>query len=488
MVKLALMANFSLKQKAIRGGFWVFLARIVSRVFSFFRLVILARLLVPEDFGLMGIALLSLATLETFSETGFNQALIQKRRIGQRDLDTTWTISVIRGFVLFLLLFLAAPYLAVFFQSLQAKLVIRLIAFGLLLNGLTNSGIIFFQKEIDFKKQFFYQFSGDLTDFIVVISLALIWRNVWALVFGFLAGTLVRMVFSYFTHPYRPRWRWDKQRTRELFQFGKWVFLADLIIFFLTQGDDAFVGKFLGVAALGFYQVAYRLSNLPATEITHVISQVTFPTYSKLQKNINQFREAYLNTLSLVSFIALPLALGLFVLAPEAVKFLLGDKWLPIIPALRILSLFGIIRAITGVGGSVILAVGKPQLIAYVTSIQLAIMVGLIYPFSMRWNITGVSLVVFLVSLISLPAQYLIIKQVELGWGKWLRTLSAPVVASVLMALVLMITKYFLGPASLASLLLLILLGMAIYSGIIFSLAKKQILVFIGGLKKQWLV
>jgi len=464
------------------------MARIISRAFSFLRLIILARLLVPEDFGLMGIALLSLATLETFSETGFSQALIQKQRVSQRDLDATWTVAIIRGFILFSVLFLLAPYLAIFFNSPQAELVVRLIAFGLLFNSLTNSGIIFFQKEIDFKSQFFYQLTGDLTDFIVVISLALLWRNVWALVFGFLAGALVKMAFSYLIHPYRPRWRWDKQRTRELFQFGKWIFLANLIIFFLTQGDDAFVGKFLGVAALGFYQVAYRLSNLPATEITHIISRVTFPAYSKLQKNLTQFREAYLNTLSFVSFIAFPLVLGLFVLAPEVVKILLGDKWLPIIPALRILSLFGIIRAITGVGGSVILAAGKPQLIAYVTSIQLAIMAGLIYPFSVRWNITGVSLIVFLVSLISLPAQYLIIKQVKLGWGKWLKTLSPPVIASVLMALVLMVLKYFLRTTSLVSLMFLIFLGMVIYSGLLYGLAKKRLIAFKGVLEKQWLI
>ena len=152
------------------------------------------------------------------------------------------------------------------------------------------------------------------------------------------------------------------------------------------------------------------------------------------------------------------------------------------------MSLFGIIRAITGVGGSVILAAGKPQLIAYVTSIQLAIMAGLIYPFSVRWNITGVSLIVFLVSLISLPAQYLIIKQVKLGWGKWLKTLSPPVIASVLMALVLMVLKYFLRTTSLVSLMFLIFLGMVIYSGLLYGLAKKRLIAFKGVLEKQWLI
>lgn len=479
------MAEASLKQKAIRGGFWVFLARIVSRAFSFFRLLILARFLAPEDFGLMGIALLSLSTLETFSETGFSQALIQKEATNKRDLDVTWSVSVIRGLILFLALFLFAPYLAVFFQSPQAELVIKLIAFGVFLEGLVNSGIISWQKEIDFKKQFFYQLSGDLTGFLVAIGLAVWWGNVWALVFSFLAGVLVKLIFSYLLQPYRPRWRWDFQKNKELFQFGKWIFLSNIILFFLTQGDDAFVGKFLGVAALGFYQVAYRLSNLPATEITHVVSQVTFPTYSKLHKNLDQFRKAYLNTLSLVSYLAFPLAIGLFILAPEMVRFLLGEKWLVIIPILRILSLFGIVRAITGVGGSVILAVAKPHLVTYMTSIQLFLMVILIYPFSARWGLVGVSGVVFLVSLISLPAQYLIIKQVKVSWGKWLRVLSSPLMAAVLMALSLLIIKSFFGVNSLVNFFLLIFVGGIVYLGSLILLARKHLVIIVETLKNN---
>lgn len=478
------MEELSLRQKVIRGGFWAFIARIATRALSFLRLIILARLLMPEDFGLMGIALLSLSTLETFSETGFNQALIQKKQISKRDLDTTWTISIIRGLVLFLVLFLAAPYLAAFFNSSQAELIIKLMAFGLLLNGLVNSGIIFFQKEIDFKKQFFYQFSGELANFLVVVGLALWWRNVWALVLGFLAGALVKLVFSYLICSYRPSLRIDKQKAKGLFQFGKWIFAANLIVFFLTQGDDAFVGKFLGITTLGFYQLAFRFSNLPATEITHVISRVTFPAYSKLQKNISQFREAYLNTLFLVSLIAFPLTIGLLIFAPEIVRILLGEKWLPIIPILRILSLFGLIRAITGVGGSVILAAGKPQLIAYVTSVQLLLMAILIYPFSLHWGVIGVSLTVLLVSLISLPAQSLIIKQVKLGWREWLRTLKPSITASILMGFVLLIIKYFLTTVSLISLISLIFLGIVVYSGIVFGLARNRVLSFVRLMKK----
>ncbi|MCD6270366.1 oligosaccharide flippase family protein, partial [bacterium] len=265
----------TLSQRVVKGGFWVFLLRIVNRGFSLIRLVILARILSPNDFGLMGIALLTMATLDTFSQTGFQQALVQKKEDIKSYLDSAWTVLILRGFILFAILFFIAPYAAIFFDAPEAKSIIQVIGFAVLLQAFTNIGVIYFQKELEFNKQFIYQLSGTLADFIVAISAVLILKNVWALVLGLLAGSFARFVVSYLIHPYRPHLSFDLGRAKELFGFGKWVLGSSILVFLITQGDDIFVGKLLGVAALGFYQMAYRISNMPATEITHVISQVT---------------------------------------------------------------------------------------------------------------------------------------------------------------------------------------------------------------------
>jgi O-antigen/teichoic acid export membrane protein len=326
----------NLSQRTVRGGFWVFSLRIVQQLLGLVRLIILARILAPHDFGLMGIALLTMATLNTFSQTGFQQALIQKKEDIKSYLDAAWTVIIIRGIILFFILYFIAPYAAIFFKSPNALPIIRVIGFSVLFQAFTNIGVIYFQKELEFNKQFIYQLSGTLTDFIVAILAVLILRNVWALVFGLLAGNAARCFVSYLIHPYRPHLSSNLGKAKELFGFGKWILSSSILIFLITQGDDIFVGKLLGVAALGFYQMAYKISNMPATEITHVISQVTFPAYSKLQGDIPKLREAYLKVLQITAFLSFPIAGLIFILAPDFTRLFLGEKWMPMVPAMQI--------------------------------------------------------------------------------------------------------------------------------------------------------
>jgi len=392
----------TLSQRVVKGGFWVFLLRIVNRGFSLIRLVILARILSPNDFGLMGIALLTMATLDTFSQTGFQQALVQKKEDIKSYLDSAWTVLILRGFILFAILFFIAPYAAIFFDAPEAKSIIQVIGFAVLLQAFTNIGVIYFQKELEFNKQFIYQLSGTLADFIVAISAVLILKNVWALVLGLLAGSFARFVVSYLIHPYRPHLSFDLGRAKELFGFGKWVLGSSILVFLITQGDDIFVGKLLGVAALGFYQMAYRISNMPATEITHVISQVTFPAYSKLQDNIPKLKEAYLKVLQVTAFLSFPVAGLIFVLAPDFTKIFLGEKWMPMVPAMQVLCIFGVTRSIGATMGPILYSVERPKIQTKVSSVQLITMAIIIYPLTIRWGILGTSLAIVIPNILAL--------------------------------------------------------------------------------------
>lgn len=388
--------KIDLKGRSVRGGFWVFALRIVTRLFGLGRTIALARLLAPADFGLFGIALLAMSALETFSQTGFHAALVQKKQDTRPYLDTAWTVQLIRAVVLALIAFSIAPYVASFFDTPTTKPILQVIAFSVLIGGFANIGVIYFQKELEFHKQFVYQLSGTFADIAVAISAAFLLRSVWALVLGLLAGNLVRLPVSYFVHPYRPRLSFNLHQFRELFGFGKWVLGSSIILFLLHQGDDALVGKVLGITALGFYQLAYRLSNMPATEITHVISQVTFPAYSKLQDNLPKLREAYLKVLQFVAFLSFPIAGLIFALAPDFTKIFLGEKWMPMVPTMQALCIFGVIRSINGTMGSFFQGIGKPRMNTITSGIQLIIMAIIIYPLAIRWGILGVSLAIII--------------------------------------------------------------------------------------------
>ncbi|NQT81166.1 MAG: lipopolysaccharide biosynthesis protein [Candidatus Aminicenantes bacterium] len=436
----------SLSKKVVRGGIWVFALRIINRGLGFIRTIILARLLAPHDFGLLGIALLSISILETFSQTGFQTALIQKKRKVESYLDTAWTVSAIRGIILFLILFSFAPVIAKFFDSAQATLVIRVIAVSTLLSGFRNIGILFFKKELQFNKQFIYEFSGTLVDITVAISLAFILRNVWALVWGGLAANFVRLFMSYIIHPYRPRIKFEKEKFLKLFSFGKWVLGSSILVFLITQGDDIFLGKMLGVSALGLYQMAYLISNLPATEISHVISQVTFPAFSKLQDDLPKLREAYLKVLQLTTFIAIPLAAGILILAPEFTKIFLGDKWMPMVPAIQILVLAGLVRSIAATSGPVFYAKGRAKIDTILQIIRLIVLAALIYPLAIKWGMSGVSIAVFLSIFISnIGFSFMVIKITKCSVAHFTKMMTLPLINGTIAGLLILGLKSTMG-------------------------------------------
>ena len=463
----------TLSQRVVKGGFWVFFLRIINRGFGLIRLIILARILSPNDFGLMGIALLTMSTLETFSQTGFQQALIQKKENIKSYLNSAWTVLILRGFVLFVILYFIAPYAAVFFNTPEAKPIIRVIGFSILFQAFTNIGITYFKKELEFNKEFIYQFSGTLADFVVAVTAVLILRNVWALVFGLLAGNMVRCFVSYFIHPYRPHLSSDLGKAKELFGFGKWILGSSILVFLITQGDDIFVGKLLGVTALGYYQLAYRISNMPATEITHVISQVTFPAYSKLQDNIPKLREAYLKVLQVTAFLSFPIAGLIFVLAPDFTKIFLGEKWMPMAPAMQVLVFAGLLRSIQATTGAIFHAIGKPKIDTRWQIIRLVIIAALIYPFITKWGILGASIAVFLsIFVMTIGCSFKVVKITGCGLKNFGRVIGFPLINGMVMVSSIFILKTYINTTGIFNFILLLSVGILIYLVIIYIFDK----------------
>lgn len=459
-----------LYQRTVRSGVWVFSLRILERALGIVKLVILARILAPNDFGLMGIALLALACLETFSQTGFQQALIQKKGGTEKYLDVAWTFMLIRNLVIFAILFIGAPYIAEFFDAPKVTPIMRIIGISLLfggpggIGGFANIGVLYFQKELEFNKQFIYHLTGTLADFVVSVTTAIVLKSVWALVFGLLAGNIVRFFIGYRIHPYRPRLNFDFDKARELFGFGKWILWSNILVFLLNQGDDIFLGKLLGASALGLYQMAYRISNMPATEITHVITQVTFPAYSKLQDNLAGLRDAYLKTLKFTAFLSIPLALGIFILAPEFTRIFLGDKWMPMVPAMQALTVWGLIRSLDATTSSVWQALGKPKIPTIFQLAKLLILIMVIYPFTIRWGILGTALAIALESIIVHIWRFIFItKTLECSTYDLFKHFIGPYLASVGMMAIIIMVKYIVPQVHLLTFFSLVIVGIVSY-------------------------
>jgi O-antigen/teichoic acid export membrane protein len=466
----------TLSQRVVHGGFWVFALRISDRLFKFTRTIILARVLAPSDFGLLGIALLAMSTLETFSQTGFQAALIQKKEDAEDYLDTAWTVSALRGIVLFAILCLAAPYVASFFHNPAGAPIIRAIGVSVLLRGLSNIGVVYFQKELEFEKQFVYQLSGTIADLIVAITAALILRNVWALVLGLLAGNLVRLVMSYWIHDYKPRLRFERGRVSSLFSYGKWMLLSGILILVGARGDDAVVGRVLGASALGLYQMAYRISQLAVTEITYVVGQTAFPAYSKLQDELEDLQRGYYRVASFSATLSMPTAMAIAMLGSDFTGLFLGEQWLPMAPVLALLAAAALVKSIVTTGSPLFLGSGNPQ-----SEFQMQLARGLtvavlIFPLTTTWGMSGAAVTVVVSGLSMLTVWYTKIgDQLQLAPTDLAGVFGPPFVSSVAMAGAIHLFRFLsrplfpaTPPMQIAWFLLAVVFAFGIYSTAIY--------------------
>lgn len=455
-----------LSQRVTRSGIWLLATRLSARSIWFIRTIILARLLAPEDFGIMGIALVAISAFQVFTQTGFQTALIQKKERADEYLDTAWIVSVLRGAILSLILFLAAPYVAIFFNQEGTELVLKVLILTVFISNTANIGIIHFRRNLEFRKQFIYEISGALSNFLVSVPFALIWRSVWALVAGSLAESFVMFFVSYLTQPFRPRLRFEFSKAKELFQFGKWILAMAIIEFISLQGDNAFVGKLLGATALGYYEMAFRFGNMPLQEIGS-IARIAFPAYSRLQDNRLKLKDAYIRVLRFNTFFTAPIAGGLYILAPEFTIVFLGNKWAPIIPALQILSISAIVRIIGGSVGPLFNSIGKPSLTFKMDFARFLILLVSIYPLTSRLGIQGTALSVLLAVSTYLPFWlWGCRRELNLEINSLFRNTGIPLLGTVIMVgLISLVKGYLPSPHLIFRLVFLSIIGTIVFLG-----------------------
>ena len=461
-----LIPGEGLADRTAKSGIWATATNVGDRFLQIVLLVVLARLLDPADFGLMGIALLVVSGLRRFSELGLEAALIQREEANiDTYLNTAWCLQALRGASLAGLAFLSAPYIASFFGEPRATGVLRVISVAPLLYDLRNPAIVYFQKSLEFHKEFVYELSGSMAYFCVALGYALVRPTVWALVFGYIATNVAQLLVSYLLHGYRPWPEFDRSFAKEMIGYGKWITGSSIVAFLFLQGDDAVVGWLLSATALGFYQLAYRLSNAPATEITNVVSTVMFPAYSQLQNDPDRLREAFAKTLKMVTLVSFPMAIGIMVVTPTFVRAFLGPKWLPMTTVMQILAVWGLLRAFAATSSPVWKAIGRPDYVTKLGIVKLVLLALLFYPVTTRYGIEGTALLlVGTYVFVQWPiGVYLTVKPIDMTYTRYLRALAYPLMASIAMGLIVVFAQRFLDIQPTVELVLSIVIGTVSY-------------------------
>lgn len=381
----------TLKVKVTKGFYWLFLLQLLNKGLGFIKTIILARLLAPEHFGLIGIASIVISFLELFSETGFRSALIQNQSIDENYLNTGWTVSIIRGLILFLILFLSAPLVSDFFEVAESKLIIQAMSFNFIIKSFRNIGIILFSKNLNFKKSFIFEIISIIPNIGITILLAFILRNEWAIVWGTLITTMITTTASFMIHPYKPKFRLDLEKAKQLFRYGKWILLTGIVIFLSKEGDKIVITKILGVTSLGIYIMANRIAEYIAT-FNKIIQKVMFPAYSTIQMDVLRLKKIYLQILSIIALICIPFVGGLIILAPSFVELLLGKKWILAVTPIQIISIAILIKIFTDSSASLFNAFGKPKITFLMVTSRVIILFLVIVPLTNQYNITGTAI------------------------------------------------------------------------------------------------
>lgn len=463
----------NLSSKSIYSGLWVILLRFTTRGLEVGKRVILARLLAPDDFGLFGIAMLMLGALEAFTRTGFDKAVIHEKNLTEEYLNTAWLTHVIRGLILGSILFVGAPFIASFFNEPLAVNIIRVIALMEVFKGAKSIGVILFRKNLDFRKKFIYEALASIGGFAVAVILAFLLRSVWALVWGVIIRELLKFLISFYIHPFRPEMKFSINEFKSMVGYGKWALMSSTIVYIALHIDDLIVGRILGSASLGFFQMAFQMSNQPPKEISRVISRVGMPTFSKLQDNKTRLKRYFLIAFELVCVIAIPMVFGMIYFATYGIIFVLGEDWSPMINAFRILAIGGLARTIASMGAPAFYALGFPKGDFELNKWRFLTLTILIFPLTYVLGLEGAAIASTLAILTTLyPLYNLLYRHIKIRLNDVLKTLIIVLISSATMIAVLHLAKLIFYIENLFILFIYILVGIFIYFSLIILFYK----------------
>ncbi len=442
-----------------------------NRLIGLVSIAILARLLVPDDFGVIAMAALVIGLADAMLDLGVHVPLIQNQNATKAHYDSAWTLRICQSALSTAVLFTLAPYAAEYFNDPRTELVLQILAFQPLLGGLENIGVVDFQKRMQFAAEFRLRIIRRLGGFLVIVVLAITLRSYWALVAGMLVEAVLGVFLSYGMHPMRPRISFSKMR--ELFKISQWMLLLGIGQYLRLRLHSILVGRWAATEVLGAYSLAHEIASMPTTELLAPVNRALFARFAQEQYSDTKLKDLYLMALGIQAMIAIPAAVGLALVAEEAVLVLLGSNWLQAAPFIQVLSLIGVAQALSTSGLYVVLSRGKTHINAlYSWALVILFCLLVLSPWTDK-TAPGVAQSLLIVALAGLVIQFGLVKRtlrelriLDIAAVSW-RTIVACAAMSVAL---LTLELHFQFPLPILALLTKVLLGLGLYCFSVYAL------------------
>lgn len=355
----------TLGKSFIGGVKWTSLSMISVTVFHLLTLIILARLLSPEDFGLMAILMVVVGFAQAFMDMGISNAIIQRQDVSHSQLSSLYWLNVFAGMVLSVIIFLLAPVIAGFYERPEMSDMVRLLSCVFLIISLGHQYRILCQKELQFRRLALIEIIAAFCAFSVAVVSALQGFGVYAFIYGMMTQAGINSVLFLITglrHHHRPVLRYKHSELKGYFSFGLYQMGEKSINYLSANADNILIGKFLGMEALGFYNLAWQLCIFPVLKINPVVNKVAFPVYARLQDNRAALSEYYARSIHAIHLVCIPLLAFLFYFAYDIVEIMYGAGWEQTAHLVGILVFAGLIKVSVNPGASLFLALGRADI------------------------------------------------------------------------------------------------------------------------------
>jgi lipopolysaccharide exporter len=407
-------------------------ARLLKRAVGVLNVVILARLLMPEDFGLVAAAWAVLYLLMLFSAFDFEAVVVQKDTVSREDYDTAFTLKAIFGALVTIIgLALSGP-IAAFFGEPRLESIVSVLSFSALLQGLHNTGLVELRRKVEFGKIFVMDIVPSASTLVVTLLAAFMLRSYWALVVGTMAGSIAGVALSYLLHPFRPRA--SLRQGRAFFRFSKWVFLNSALHYLDARFASVLVGKSLGTADLGVFRMGSDIAALSTSELADPINRVLFPGYSRVARDPDAFKHQYLQSVGALVYLTLPAAVGIIAVAGPLVSVLLGAKWAETAPVVAILALRGALLSLSLNDYAVYMAKGRPEIVLYLKLPYVTVLLVLLFVLTPMYGVVGAASAFVVADILLLPIFFLVrFRVVGITFGEFWAAVGRSVVGATAM-------------------------------------------------------
>jgi PST family polysaccharide transporter len=458
----------SLKRQTLTGLKWSAVSQVARQVAQLATTAVLARLLAPSDFGLMGMAAIVIGFVLLFHDMGTSAAIVQRKEVSDELLSSIFWANVAFGLAAAGVLALIAPAVAAFFREPQLTPMVRVLALNFVIASTSLVHGATLQRRMAFDRVAGIEVSATGVSAAVGIGAALAGFGVWSLVYQSLAQAAWTTIVLWVRSGWHPRLRFSRGALRSVAGFGLDLTGYNVFNYWIRNADDLLIGRFIGAEPLGCYRLAYRLMLYPLENISAAIGRVMFPVYAQIQEDDARFRRVYLRSLEAIALVTVPLMLGVMVVSRPFVLAVFGPRWEPVVPLLVILAPVGMIQSLSSTVGAIYLAKGRTRLL-FGWSLVAGAVVLLAFVVGLRWGLVGITASYALASLVllypslAIPLRLIGLTVADVGRRLWRTLLCGGLMAAAVLGVERALAERL--PA-MTTLLVLISVGAVLYAAL----------------------